>query len=120
MFLPDSGPLMINTVRALRDPGGFTPNQSQRSEWIPLYSQPQLAFPMTSLGSSVYDFDFRSLRQSEESPLVFSVLVNANSKLQNVVGSASSPTLVHFSRTVAEAVAAIFHVPRRFWTKHRL
>ena len=112
MFLPDSRPLMINTVRALRDPGRLKPNPSQRSWWIPLYSQSQLAFPMTSSGRSVYDFDFISLRQPHESPSVFAVLVNANSKLQNIVGSVSSPALVHFARTVAEAVAAIFHVPK--------
>ena len=67
---------------------------------------------MTSFGGSVYDCDFESLRQLEESPSVFSMLVNANSKLQNIVEISSSPTPMHFSRTVAEAVAAIFHVPK--------
>ena len=113
LFLPDNRPLMINTVRALRNPGGLKPNQSKRSSWIPLYSQPQLAFPMTSSGNSVYDFDFESKRQQQESPSVFAVLVNANSKLQNAAGSVSNPALAHFVRAVAEAVAAIFHVPKQ-------
>lgn len=115
MFFPDSRPLMINTVRALRDPGQLKPNPAQRSSWIPLYSQSPLAFPVTSSGRSFYDFDFISLRQPQEFPSVFALLVNANSKLHNITGltgSVSNPALLQFAHVVTEAVAAIFHVPK--------
>lgn len=63
-------PLMINTIRTLRNPGGLKPDQSQKNSWIPLYSEPHIAglwiwFQLTT-------------------PTARGLLVNANSKLQNV------------------------------------
>ncbi len=103
---------MINTVSPLRNPGGPKPNQSQRNSWIPLYSEPNLAFLTDSSGISLYEFDFKSLRLAQESPSVLALLVNANSKLQNVIGSNFQPVVQQIAQTVAQAVALIFHVPK--------
>ena len=112
LFLPDNRPLMINNVRALRNPGGLKPDQSQKNSWIPLYSGSQPAFLVNSSGASVYEFDFNSLRLPHESPSVFALLVNANSKLQSAIGSNPHPIVQPLAQIVAQAVALIFHVPK--------
>ena len=112
LFLPDNRPLVINTVSALRSPGECEPNQSQRNSWIPLYSGPNLAFLRDSSGISHYEFDFKSLRQAQESPSVLALLVNANSKLQNVKELNLQPVVQQIARAVEQAIALIFHVPK--------
>ena len=71
----------------------------------PLLFQP---FLRDSSDRSFYDFDLKSLRQPQDSLSVFALLVSANLKLQNIMQTSQSVTL----RSVRNAVAAIFHVPK--------
>ena len=99
IFLPDNRPLLINTACALRNSSG--PNPLSGSPTIP-------ALRRDSSDRSFYDFDLKSLRQPQDSLSVFALLVNANSKLQNIMQTSQSVTL----RFVRNVVAAIFHVPK--------
>jgi hypothetical protein len=74
-FAPDNRPLVINTVRRLKNPGG------------------PVIFLMDVSGTSVYEFDFNSLRLVQESPSVLALLVHANSRLQNVKRSNTQPSV---------------------------
>jgi len=68
---------------------------------------------MDSSGHSFYEFNFQSLRRPEDSLSVFSLLVNANSKLQNIKTGLDGPVLSIYIRVVADAVDLIFHVPEQ-------
>ena len=96
IFLPDNRPLLINTARTLRDPGGPYPSKSQRSSWIPYYSESHLSYLVDSSNRSSYDFDFKSLRQPQDSLSIFALLVNTNSKLQNITQTSQSAILYTF------------------------
>ena len=110
IFLPDNRPVLINTARALRDPGGRPP-KSEMSSWISYYSESHLSFLVDASNHSYYDFEFKSMRQPENFISVFALLVNANSKLRNAMQTTESPTVVQYAMAARDAVAAIFHVP---------
>ena len=78
----------------------------------PLIFRTQLAFLTDSSGISAYEFDFNSLRLAQDSPSVLALLVNANSKLQSVIGSNFQPVVQQIAQAVAQAIALIFHVPK--------
>jgi hypothetical protein len=112
IFLPDNRALLINTNRAVRKPGEAQPSELERSSWISHHCESE-PFLVDSSGLAFWDFDFKSLRQPPDFPSVFALLVNANSKLQNIITQAPQNIILEsFARCVGEAVEAIFHVPK--------
>lgn len=112
LFLPENRPLPINTNRALRHPGKPCPVQSNRTSWVPFYSG-DTPFLTDSSGNELSDFAFKSLRCLEDSPSVFSLLVNANSKLQSARQKSDNGVIESYAGVVEATVDAIFHVPKQ-------
>jgi len=110
LFLPDDRPLLINTNCALRTPGGPPLARSGRSSWVSYYSN-NTPFLVDSNDHSYWHFEFKSLRQPTDSLSVFSLLVNANSKLQNIKHQINDPILISYATIIEATVGAIFHVP---------
>lgn len=110
MFLPDNRPLPINTERALRDPGGPPLALSKDSSWIPYHSTSTLPYLMDPHNKPFEEFDFKSRRPPQDSLSVFSLLVNANSKLQAVRGESCAPILEFYASTIERVVDEIFHI----------
>jgi hypothetical protein len=114
LFLPENRPLPINTNRTLRVPGGSSLAQSERSSWVSYYpGNKMVPFLKDSSGNDLSEFDFKSLRRPEDSLSVFSLLVNANSKLQNAKQGSDSGTVAMYAYAVKATVDAIFHVPEQ-------
>jgi len=113
LFLPNGRPLVVNTNRVLRAPGGPSLTQSERSSWVLYYSDPQLPFLIDSSGHSLFEFDLKSLRSPKDSPSVFSLLVNANSKLQSIRQRTDNAVLSTYIYAVKAVVDLIFHVPKQ-------
>jgi len=112
LFLPDNCPLFINTNRALRHPGESCPAQSDRTSWVPFYSNNK-PFLTDSSGKEFSGFAFKSLRCPEDSPSVFSLLVNANQKLQSARQKSDNGVIEHYAGVVKATVDAIFYVPKQ-------
>ena len=66
---------------------------------------------MDARGRTLSEFQFKSLRNPKDLPSVFSLLVNANSKLQSVKLGPNNLLLMAYIHSVEIAVKAIFHVP---------
>lgn len=113
IFLPDNQPLSIlNAVhRTFRNPGGDKPPKALRSSWTSFYSEPNGIWLLDSSNQWFSEFDFTSRRQSQDSISAFAMLVNANSKLQNIMRTPQYPELEGYAYAVKNAVDAIFHVP---------
>ena len=110
-FLPDNRPLLINRDRALRVPGGAFPALSQESSWVPHYVTMDIPYLTNSEGTLLQEFEFKSLRQQDDLPSVFSLIVNANSKVQQF-GERPPRVLAAYAGPLAYAVELIFHVPK--------
>ena len=111
LFLPEDRPLLINTDRTLRVPGSNHIPVTQESSWIPYCLAPDEPFLKDPNGQSLSEFDIVSLRKQSDLPSVFSLLVNANSKLEAVEHKATHPILQTHIQATKMAVNAIFHVP---------
>jgi len=62
-------------------------------------------------GRQFDEFNFKSLRNPEDRPSIFSLLVNANSKLQSAVGPSNPRDLAVYISLVQGVVEEIFYVP---------
>ena len=112
-FLPDERPLPINMNRILQAPGKSPLAQPERSLWISYSSNHSSPFLVDSSGDPYQQFKFKSLRPLTDSLSIFSLLVNANSKLQNAKCQGNCPPLLMSYAVIIEAaVGAIFHVPK--------
>ena len=81
-FLPEGRPILINTNRELRVPGGPpSPDTPSWTQYLPQDDRPFLIGPS---GQEFKEFDFVSKRCQGQKLSVFSLLVNANSKLQAI------------------------------------
>jgi len=111
LFLPDGRPIPINADRTLRAPGEPLATQSERSSWVSYYSQHHTPLLTDASECSFPEFEFKSLRRPEDSLSIFSLLVNANSKLQGVKMGFNNLLLMAYIHSVEIAVKSIFHVP---------
>ena len=112
IFLPDSRPVPINTDRALRAPQKVI-TQSKESSWVSYRSCPSRVHLMDARGRTLSEFQFKSLRNPRDLPSVFSLLVNANSKLQSVKQPSCLPDLAHYILIVENTIREIFYVPEQ-------
>jgi hypothetical protein len=94
----------------LRAPGGDPPPDGGGS-WVAHHVDPSETTLMNPSGGRYNEFGFASLRRPEDSLSVFSLLVNANSKLKATPGRSEDPTPRHHAELTALIVNAIFHVP---------
>jgi len=81
LFLSESRPLLINTRRVFRNPGE-TITPMHYSAWTLYRPQNYSPYLLDSSSQSYREFDYQSNRPPGQGPSVFSLLVNANSKLQ--------------------------------------
>lgn len=112
IFLPHNRPVSIKADRALRTSPGIV-TQSEKSSWVSYHSSPGTIHLMDASGCPLPEFEFKSLRNPKDLPSIFSLLVNANSKLQNVNQSPCLPGLAYYILIVKNAVREIFHVPEQ-------
>jgi len=112
LFLPEGRPILINTNRELRVPGGPpSPDTSSWAQYLPQDDRPFLIGPSSQ---EFKEFDFVSKRRQDQKLSVFSLLVNANSKLQAAGKRNDRPAGIDlYISNVAHAVEAIFFVPRQ-------
>jgi len=111
LFLPEGRPLLINTRRVLRKPGG--PSISDTPSWTqytPRSNSPYLVDPS---GQEFEEFDFVSERSQEGQRLsIFSLLVNANAKLQAAKRRKDYPTgATNYITNIEKVIQEIFFVP---------
>jgi len=113
LFLPDNRPISINTSRELRVPGQTPPPVSDKSSWVSYYSEPDSPYLIDSSEQRCGPFGYVSRREPKDALSVFSLLVNANSKLQGVANRRHlHPALFQYIGAVKGAITAIFFVPR--------
>jgi len=113
LFLPDNRPISINTSRELRVPGQAPPPVSAQSSWVSYYSEPDSPYLVDSSEQRCGPFGYVSRREPKDALSVFSLLVNANSKLQGVANRRHlHPALLQYIGVIKGAIAAIFFVPR--------
>jgi len=110
LFLPDNRPILINTDRALRAPREGIP-LSDKSSWVPHRPTNDSPYLVDASNRQFTRFEFKSLRNPEDCPSIFSLLVNADSKLQSVEGPSNPDDLKTFIRVTRNIVGEIFHVP---------
>jgi len=110
IFLPENRPIFINTDRALRGPWEDA-TRSKESSWVLPRSTNDVPYLVDASGRSFTRFDFKSLRNPGDRPSVFSLLVNANSKLQSAEGPSNPYDLVCYIGLVRGVVEQIFYVP---------
>ncbi|KAJ7093189.1 hypothetical protein C8R44DRAFT_815808 [Mycena epipterygia] len=111
LFLPDNRPILINTAPSLRVPGQARPVESARSDWIPHYLLPNQPYLVDGNSNMFKEFVYRTQRLPEAALSVFALLINANSKLQNVKNRPHPPELTPFILLIENVVNLIFHVP---------
>jgi len=112
LVLPGNHPLPINTNCVLWIPGGPSLAQLGGPLWNTYYSTDTTPF-LVDLSDNPYpQFKFQSLHRQTNLPSVFSLLVNANSKLQNIKDHTNTPTLLSYIMTTEATVKAIFHVTK--------
>ena len=110
LFLPENRPLMINTRRIFRNPG--FPLTESSGTWTQCYLQPDSPCLIDSSGQPYAEFDYESKRPREQRPSIFSLLVNANSKLQPAKQRRCKyDEAIHYATFVELAVKNIFFVP---------
>ncbi|KAF9647201.1 hypothetical protein BDM02DRAFT_2747636 [Thelephora ganbajun] len=115
LFLPETRPLWINTRRVLRVPAGPSLPESDGSSWTEYYPQHGRPYLIDSSNQEFTEFDYHSNRRPGQDLSVFSLLVNANSKLQAAKRRAKDPIdieTISYTEIVALAVNVIFFVPR--------
>jgi len=113
LLLPEGRPLLINTRRALREPGGPPLSDSDAASWTRYFPHPKKPYLVDASRQEFEEFDFVSKRSREQSLSIFSLLVNANSKLQAADKRKDYPPGTRsYITNVEDAVRAIFFVPR--------
>ena len=115
LFLPEGRPILINTRRVLRKPGGPPLSNSDAPSWTQYTPQPNRPYLIDESGQEFTEFDFISERSQEGQRLsIFSLLVNANSKLQAAKRRDDFPSgdIRVYITNVEDAIKAIFFVPR--------
>ena len=110
IFLPYNRPVSINMDRALRAPRAVV-TQTNDSRWVPYRSSSDTAHLVDASGRPLPEFEFATLRNLKDLPSVFSLLVNANSKLQSIKSPSCLPDLASYTLIVENAIREIFHVP---------
>lgn len=111
-FLPENRPLIINTRRVLREPGGPSLSASESPSWTQYLPKDDRMYLTDSFGQEFTEFDFVSKRRREQTLSVFSRLVNANSKLQAADRRDDSPaSVINYIIFIKAAAKAIFFVP---------
>jgi len=112
LFLPEGRPILINTNRKLRVPGGAVLSATDSPSWTQ-YLSPQGPYLIDTFDQEFKEFDFVSMRRQDQKLSVFSLLVNANSKLQAAKKRNNRPVGIDlYISLVAQAIEAIFFVPR--------
>jgi len=112
LFLPERRPLLINTRRVLREPGGPPLSDSDAASWTQYFPHPNNLHLIDASDQEFEEFDFVSNRSQEQSLSIFSLLVNANSKLQAADNRNDYPPGTRsYIANVKEAIRAIFFVP---------
>ena len=112
IFLPEGRPILINTNRTLRTPRSPFPVQSGRTSWTSYCSNNSSPFLIDQSLVPYQQFKFKSLRHPIDHLSVFSLLVNANSKLQNIKNFANNSTLRSYITAIEATIDTIFHVPK--------
>ena len=108
LFLPENRPILINTRRVLRVPGGDHLAEGDRPSWI----QACALYLSDSSDQQFTEFDFVSRRPEGQGLSVFSLLVNAELKLRNAFALSQYPNgLGQHVGVIVETVKAIFFVP---------
>ena len=119
LFLPENRPLFINTRRALRVPGGPSITESGGPSWAQYHAKPDSPYLVNLSGQEFTEFDYKSQRPQGQGLSVFSLLVNANSKLQATRQRSDNPLALYaYIGLVKLAVDAIFFVPGRLQHQH--
>lgn len=110
LFLPDNRAVEIVTQRALR---ALVPNAPLPtvSRWVPYHPSKQTPYLMNVFNQSFFEFPFESLRHPSDRLSIFSLLVNANSKLRSHTHTLDDPMLQPHAIMVGHAVREIFYVP---------
>ena len=84
LFLPENRPLLINTRRVLRKPGGPPLTETEGPLWTQYYLQDGSPYLIDASGQELTEFDHITNRDPDQGLSIFSMLVNAHSKLQGV------------------------------------
>ena len=112
LFLPEDRPLLINTHRVLRKPGGPLLSASNKPSWTQYHPQHNHPYLVDPSGQEFTEYDFVSERSQEQSLSVFSLLVNANSKLQAAKQRNNYPVdVLEYISSAQTAIEAILFVP---------
>ena len=112
LFLPEKRPISINSHRVLRTPGGPSLAQSDEPSWIQYYSRRGSPFLIDSSNLEFDEFEYQSKRRPDDLLSIFSLLVNANSKLQAAAQRPDHPPGIDdHVKLVSHAVDLIFFVP---------
>jgi len=114
LFLPEGRPLLINTHRVLRKPGGSFLSGADVPSWTPYTAQPDQSYLIDASGQEFKELDFVSERSQEGQRLsIFSLLVNANAKLQAAEKRDDYPSEARpYITLINDVVQQIFFVPR--------
>ena len=112
LFLPENRPVFINTHRVLRDPGGAPLTESDAPVWTEYRLKPNCCHFVDSSDRELTEFDYISKRGQGDDLSVFSLLVNANSKLQAASKRSGYPYHLNgYIDLVPFAIKAIFYAP---------
>ena len=112
LFLPEDRPLPINTHRVFRTPGGAPLTGSDEASWVLYYPQYDSPYLADSSDQEFTEFDYESKRRQGQGLSVFSLLVNANSKLQATKQRpGTSADIDDYIYNDKRTVDAIFFVP---------
>lgn len=118
LFLPGNRPLPINIRRVLRNPDGRRVAETGRPSWVQFHLQHNRPYLADPNGREFTEFDYISKRGPDQGLSIFSLLVNANSKLQGVKQRTNNtPHIKDYIKLVEDAVKAIFFVPRELEKK---
>ena len=114
LFLPEGRPLLINNHRVLREPGGPPLSDSDAPSWTQYTPQSDSPYLVDASGQEFKEFDFVSERSQEGQRLsIFSLLVNANAKLQAAKRRKGYPPgIANYIVNIEAVVEQIFFVPR--------
>ena len=123
LFLPQNQPLHINTRRVLRVPGGDYPGEPDGPVWTRYNLQDDEPYLVESSNPTqkFVEFYYKSMRSQDQGLSIFSLLANANSKLQAAKRRSDySPPVGTYITSVEDVVEAIFFVPRQLQKKDPL
>ncbi|KAJ7761549.1 hypothetical protein DFH07DRAFT_815391 [Mycena maculata] len=116
LFLADNQPIIMNTQRSLRPVGQTIPDSTARESWKMYYPQQNGPYLQDAAGSLLMSLEFKTNRTQDTALSVFSLLLNADAKLQELraegLPAETFDALSLYKIAVASAVERIFFLPK--------